>query len=54
VRNTPPVKLIELEDKNSLRYQVYCSLSQLIAMRRAEKAFHPDSEAYFSHVRNMF
>ena len=38
----------ELEDKNSLRSQVYCSLSQLIALRRAEKAFHPDSEAFFS------
>lgn len=37
-----------LEDKNSLRSQVYCSLSQLITLRRAEKAFHPDSEAYFS------
>ncbi len=37
-----------LEDKNSLRYQVYSALSQLIVSRRAEKAFHPDSEAYFS------
>ena len=37
-----------LEDKNSLRSQIYRSLSQLIALRRAEKAFHPDSEAYFS------
>lgn len=37
-----------LEDKNSLRYQVYYKLSQLIALRRKEKAFHPDSEAYFS------
>ncbi|HGP4137437.1 TPA: sugar phosphorylase, partial [Enterobacter roggenkampii] len=37
-----------LEDKNSLRYQVYSVLSQLIVLRRAEKAFHPDSEAYFS------
>lgn len=37
-----------LEDKNSLRYQVYSALSQLIVLRRAEKAFHPDSEAYFS------
>ncbi|MFZ5103435.1 sugar phosphorylase [Enterobacter roggenkampii] len=36
------------EDKNSLRYQVYSVLSQLIVLRRAEKAFHPDSEAYFS------
>jgi len=37
-----------LEDKNSLRYQVYSALSQLIVLRRAEKTFHPDSEAYFS------
>lgn len=37
-----------LEDKNSLRYQVYSALSQLIVLRRADKAFHPDSEAYFS------
>ena len=37
-----------LEDKNSLRYQVYSALSRLIVLRRAEKAFHPDSEAYFS------
>lgn len=37
-----------LEDKNSLRYQVYYKLSQLIALRRKEKAFHPDSETYFS------
>ena len=29
-----------LEDKNSLRYQVYSALSQLIVLRRAEKAFH--------------
>ena len=26
-----------LEDKNSLRYQVYSALSQLIVLRRAEK-----------------
>lgn len=37
-----------LENKNSLRYQVYSALSRLIALRRMEKAFHPDSEAYFS------
>ncbi|MDU2883328.1 MAG: sugar phosphorylase, partial [Enterobacter sp.] len=37
-----------LEDKNSLRYQVYSALGRLIVLRRAEKAFHPDSEAYFS------
>ncbi|HBH7068663.1 TPA: sugar phosphorylase [Enterobacter cloacae] len=37
-----------LEDKTSLRYQVYSRLSHLIALRRKEKAFHPDGEAYFS------
>lgn len=39
---------VALEDKTSLRYQVYSRLSQLIALRRKEKAFHPDGEAYFS------
>ncbi|WP_368529155.1 alpha-amylase family glycosyl hydrolase [Enterobacter cloacae] len=37
----------ELEDKNGLRNKVYCQLSALIALRRQEKAFHPDSEAFF-------
>ena len=37
-----------LEDRHSLRSQVYSSLSRLITLRRAEKAFHPASEAYFS------
>lgn len=38
----------ELEDKNSLRHQIYHGLNALIALRRAEKAFHPDSQAIFS------
>ncbi|MFH7801823.1 alpha-amylase family glycosyl hydrolase [Enterobacter cloacae] len=37
----------ELQDKNGLRNKVYCQLSALIALRRQEKAFHPDSEAFF-------
>lgn len=37
----------ELEDKNGLRNKVYCQLSALIALRRQEKTFHPDSEAFF-------
>ncbi|MGC4127691.1 sugar phosphorylase, partial [Enterobacter sp.] len=36
----------ELQDKNGLRNKVYCQLSALIALRRQEKAFHPDSEAF--------
>lgn len=37
----------ELQDKNGLRNKVYCQLSALIALRRQEKAFHPDCEAFF-------
>ncbi len=37
----------ELADNNSLRQGIYHQLSELIALRRAEKAFHPDSEAMF-------
>ncbi|MEX1841008.1 sugar phosphorylase [Enterobacter cloacae] len=37
----------ELEDKNGLRNKLYCQLSALIALRRQEKAFHPDSQAFF-------
>lgn len=38
----------ELENENSLRQTVYYRLRELIALRRAEKAFHPDSQACFS------
>jgi len=37
----------ELENKRSLRHKIYHQLSDLIALRRAEKAFHPDSQALF-------
>ncbi len=37
----------ELEDNKSLRHSIYHHLTQLIATRRAEKAFHPDSQAIF-------
>ncbi|MFL0339163.1 sugar phosphorylase [Enterobacter ludwigii] len=38
----------ELENENSLRQTVYYRLRELIALRRAEKAFHPDSQTCFS------
>ncbi|MGP6455235.1 sugar phosphorylase [Enterobacter ludwigii] len=38
----------ELENENSLRQKVYYRLRELIALRRAEKAFHPDSQDFFS------
>ena len=37
----------ELENKRSLRHKIYHQLSDLIALRRIEKAFHPDSQALF-------
>jgi len=40
----------EMADNNSLRQGIYHQLSKLIALRRAEKAFHPDSEAMFETV----
>ncbi|WP_391487267.1 sugar phosphorylase [Leclercia tamurae] len=37
----------ELENKLSLRHKIYHQLSDLIALRRTENAFHPDSQALF-------
>lgn len=37
----------ELCDKKSIRYQIYSRLSELIAIRRKESAFHPDAQAIF-------
>ena len=37
----------ELENKRSLRHKIYHQLNDLIALRRTEKAFHPDSQALF-------
>ncbi|HED3879757.1 TPA: sugar phosphorylase [Enterobacter hormaechei subsp. hoffmannii] len=40
----------ELNNKKSIRYQIYSRLSELIAIRRGERAFHPDSQAAFDAV----
>lgn len=37
----------ELEDNKSLRHSIYHRLTQLIAIRRTKKAFHPDSQTIF-------
>ncbi len=37
----------ELADNKSLRHSIYHRLTQLIAIRRTEKAFHPDSQTIF-------
>ncbi|MBM7014010.1 sugar phosphorylase [Enterobacter cloacae] len=40
----------ELNNKRSIRSQIYSRLSELIAIRRGESAFHPDSQAVFDAV----
>ncbi|WP_236330081.1 sugar phosphorylase [Enterobacter quasihormaechei] len=40
----------ELNNKKSIRSQIYSRLSGLIAIRRGESAFHPDSQAVFDAV----
>lgn len=41
---------LELNNKKSIRYQIYSRLSELIAIRRGESAFHPDSRAIFDAI----
>lgn len=41
---------LELNNKKSIRYQIYSRLSELIAIRRGESAFHPDSQAIFDAI----
>lgn len=41
---------LELNYKKSIRYQIYSRLSELIAIRRGERAFHPDSQAIFDAI----
>ncbi|RAY53783.1 sugar phosphorylase [Enterobacter hormaechei subsp. oharae] len=41
---------LELNNKKSIRYQIYSHLSELIAIRRGERAFHPDSQAIFDAI----
>ncbi|WP_368749061.1 sugar phosphorylase [Enterobacter hormaechei] len=40
----------ELNNNKSIRYQIYSRLSELIAIRRGERAFHPDSQAIFDAI----
>lgn len=37
----------ELSNKTGIRHKIFKQLSELIAIRRAEKVFHPDSHALF-------
>ncbi|MFY7356595.1 sugar phosphorylase [Enterobacter cloacae complex sp. IR5403] len=41
---------LELNNKKSIRYQIYSRLSELIAIRRGKRAFHPDSQAIFDAI----
>ncbi|EMV1605023.1 TPA: sugar phosphorylase [Enterobacter hormaechei] len=41
---------LELNNKKSIRYQIYSRLSELIAIRRGERAFHPDGQAIFDAI----
>nr|WP_286087832.1 sugar phosphorylase [Enterobacter bugandensis] len=38
---------LELNNKNSIRHKIYSHLSEFIAIRRGESAFHPDAQAFF-------
>lgn len=38
---------LELNNKNSIRHKIYSRLSEFIAIRRGESAFHPDAQAFF-------
>lgn len=40
----------ELNNNKGIRYQIYSLLSELIAIRRGERAFHPDSQAIFDAI----
>lgn len=40
----------ELSNKNSLRHKIYSRLSELIAIRRGESAFHPDAQAFLESL----
>ena len=41
---------IELNNKQSIRHKIYSRLSELIAIRRGESAFHPDAQAIFESL----
>ncbi|MEG6257966.1 sugar phosphorylase [Enterobacter bugandensis] len=41
---------LELNNKNSIRHRIYSRLSEFIAIRRGESAFHPDAQAFFESL----
>ncbi|HGH4686143.1 sugar phosphorylase [Enterobacter bugandensis] len=41
---------LELNNKNSIRHEIYSRLSEFIAIRRGESAFHPDAQAFFESL----
>ena len=41
---------LELNNKQSIRHKIYSRLSELIAIRRGESAFHPDAQAIFESL----
>ena len=40
----------QLEDNKTLRHHCYQALTNMIAIRRQQKAFHPDSQAFYDAV----
>ncbi|HDC4778871.1 TPA: sugar phosphorylase [Enterobacter kobei] len=41
---------LELNNKQSIRHKIYSRLSEFIAIRRGERAFHPDAKAMFESL----
>ncbi|HBM0953116.1 TPA: sugar phosphorylase [Enterobacter kobei] len=41
---------LELNNKQSVRHKIYSRLSEFIAIRRGEHAFHPDAQAMFESL----
>lgn len=41
---------LELNNKNSIRHKIYSRLSEFIAIRRGESAFHPDAQEFFESL----
>ncbi|MCK6761483.1 sugar phosphorylase [Enterobacter bugandensis] len=41
---------LELNNKNSIRHKIYSRLSEFIAIRRGESAFHPYAQAFFESL----
>lgn len=44
---------LELNNKNSIRQKIYSRLSEFIAIRRGESAFHPDAQAFFESLNEQ-